>query len=430
MNKYKKWIIGVISFIILSLAFYNYFLLKFLFPIDKNIKEFISNNYIVIDSIDPMAESFDDLIFLKQSIGKSDIVFLGEQDHGDGPTMLAKTRIVKFLYEEMGFDVIVFESDFYGLNNAWEKDLKRNSKGGEYIENIYPIWTECKECNALFKYIDQKSNTKRPLQIAGADPRHSLKYSKNNYLHELTDFLDERIHKIDSSQRSFFLNTIKNTIENEYNIKIKATDQKKLFGLINKFKEEIESNSFWYQELNNLEGFVRNSLDTLKSNNIRDIQMGNNLLWLIKHKYKGKKIIFWSSNFHIIKEFKQLNKYSQFTNNADTINTGSYIYEKLKDKLFVLGFTSYEGRGGRILSEAYTIPEPTLNHFESLVYNEGSDYGYLDFKKGRKKNSEKAFFMKAMVHKPVLASWFKMFDGIFYIKNMYPCNTINGNNEK
>lgn len=57
-----------------------------------------------IRSTDPADEDFADLAPLRAAIGKSRIVMLGEQSHGDGTTFLAKTRMIKYLHEKLGFD--------------------------------------------------------------------------------------------------------------------------------------------------------------------------------------------------------------------------------------------------------------------------------------------------------------------------------------
>src|SRR5215510_15769157 len=65
-----------------------------------------------IRSIDPDDDDFSDLLFLKEKIGNSRIVVLGENTHSDGETDKAKVRMVKFLHEYMGFDVIAWEFNY------------------------------------------------------------------------------------------------------------------------------------------------------------------------------------------------------------------------------------------------------------------------------------------------------------------------------
>ena len=59
-----------------------------------------------VRSIDPADTNFADLAGLRTAIGDARIVLLGEQTHGEGSTFQAKTRLVKFLHERMGFEVV------------------------------------------------------------------------------------------------------------------------------------------------------------------------------------------------------------------------------------------------------------------------------------------------------------------------------------
>src|SRR5262245_47146742 len=67
-----------------------------------------------VASIAPSAtEEFADLQFLKQVIGDRRLVQLGESGHGVAEFDSAKARLVQFFHEQMGFDVIAFESSMY-----------------------------------------------------------------------------------------------------------------------------------------------------------------------------------------------------------------------------------------------------------------------------------------------------------------------------
>jgi len=166
--------------------------------------------------------------------------------------------------------------------------------------------------------------------------------------------------------------------------------------------------------------------DEVKYRNIRDVQMANNLKWLCTVKYPGEKIIVWAQNFHISKnnghyQSSLLDKYvsmgNEFTNDT-AFNNNTYI----------IGFTSYQGQAGRVGSIPYNVEKPSGNSFENWI-DERYNYAFVDFKKFNASNSGRAprFNMNGSVvyiHKKQALQWTKIFDGVFYIKNMYPCKMI------
>ena len=69
------------------------------------------NNRIDIRSL--TSENFEDIKCLKQYLTGKNLVQLGESSHSTKEYNLIKVRLIKFLHEEMGFDVIAFESGFF-----------------------------------------------------------------------------------------------------------------------------------------------------------------------------------------------------------------------------------------------------------------------------------------------------------------------------
>ena len=62
-----------------------------------------------VRSISISENDVSDLEALGRDIGDARIVLLGEQTHGDGATFEAKARVVRYLHEHKGFDVLAFE---------------------------------------------------------------------------------------------------------------------------------------------------------------------------------------------------------------------------------------------------------------------------------------------------------------------------------
>src|SRR4051794_33215908 len=68
------------------------------------------SDVVTVDSISIDEADFRDLSPLARAIGDARVVMLGEAGHGDGATFRAKARLVRFLHEQLGFDVLAWES--------------------------------------------------------------------------------------------------------------------------------------------------------------------------------------------------------------------------------------------------------------------------------------------------------------------------------
>jgi len=137
------------------------------------VTAWLSEQAIPLSTTDPQA-SLDDLEPLRELFGDARIVALGEQTHGTTEFFEMKHRLFRFLVEEMGFRVLVFEADWFSLQelNACLQP------GGPPIEEAFQSLgyrvLQTNEVMALLRWIRSFNEAEpgdHPVQIAGADVR-------------------------------------------------------------------------------------------------------------------------------------------------------------------------------------------------------------------------------------------------------------------
>ncbi len=310
----------------------------------------LANSIQIISSISPHDTSFEDLEFLKATLKNTDIVMLGEQTHYDGATFLAKARLIKFLHQKLGFDVLIYETGLYDTENLWES-LKSNPKDGlvNFTKAFYPFWCKNQENEEILKYILKNINTENEIKIAGLDVQFSGDVEDNERDSILNQYLKSK-PKINAKQFPAFF-----SIKDKYSYyakkwiarKLTPTKRDSILNNIRSINSMYFSDSSQNKEDLLYARFFRN-IETLYSYSwyynigedirfhIRDSAMADNFIWLKENKFKNKKVIIWAANLHtsysndsynpIISKFKPM---------------GAYIKEKYLDRCYSINFTSF-----------------------------------------------------------------------------------------
>ena len=142
-----------------------------------------------VASINPADEDFSDLAPLGAAIADARIVQLGESSHGAGATFSAKVRLIKYLHQSMGFDVLVWESGLYDVtktNEALRADGDPTEAGQQ---GVFGIWSRTMEVQPLWEYARASWSTPTPLEMAGYDMQFSGAAGRG-YFDDLAAFVD------------------------------------------------------------------------------------------------------------------------------------------------------------------------------------------------------------------------------------------------
>lgn len=392
------------------------------------LKKYINENTNSIQSIQPDAIDFSDLEVIGNAIGDARIVMLGEQHHGDGATFLAKSRLIKYLHEMKGFTVLAFENDFFALNEGWDKVEKEQEQIKTFLkDNVYAIWSDSKQCSdLLYNHIPSTHQTSTPLTVTGFDTQMTMDHSPRNLQKFVHAYLKEKNIPFTKTKeyQLEFMPAIGKLTKGQL-LKGKEAELATLEGHAQTVLQQLSEykKDFEWLLIKNIYSFAlitRIASDVPKAYQVRDQQMADNLQWLLKEKFPNEKVIVWAANAHLYKNAKTAFKFKRtqwdwmgtvFT--QDSINAAS---------TYVLGFSSKTGMHQNVHQPApIKVSKPLKKGFENWI-DEKHNYAFIDFKRFRKENPTFSgfFAMKGAGHSSDIADWTKVFDGVFFIKEMTP----------
>ena len=386
----------------------------------------LKQHAIPLRSIDPNDEDFTDLEPVGNLIGDSRIVQLGEQSHGDGATFHAKIRLVKFLHQKLGFDVLASEKGLYDRRKTWEL-----LRGGmePYKASSHGV------LGPLFEYIGRAAKGPRPLEpcgfgcffYGGQDARDFL-------VKDVTALWDKLASAApDADQRAAIVNTLTKLANFQ-----QPTPQERQRGhnALAAWRNALEiarpsdalpeaELAFWRQFVASTSTFAAilgwgpDELNSVERLNLRDPQMARNLVWLARTAYPKRKIIVWAASAHLAR-----NLLPTWVKEKVTAVMGHDVWKALAKETYTVAFTAAEGECTLMVMgslKAWQLPPPAPGSLEDLFVRAGFTDAFLDF---RGLGPDGAWLKQKLIARPFAhhndeANWTDMFDGIIFIKKMY-----------
>lgn len=365
---------------------------------------------------------FSNLPILNSNFEGVRVVALGEQTHYDGATLDAKIQLVKYLHEELGFNVLAFESGYFDCSKAAEL-LANEGSARTLKEAVFGVWDN-KSLAELEAYILQTQRTASPLVVTGFDHQFSGRLAKRYLLGDLTAFLKKiNVSELisDPNWNAFGLAVQRQIKYSNFYKKPSAADTSLIGTFCRKMERFIADaneapdgaqNKFWLRVLGNLR---KDSKRRFANENYRDSIMAENLLGLVAQEFKNDKVICWAATSHFIFNPKaiQSKEYEHF------IPMGAYLHNNLNDALFTVAFTSLKGKAGSLIT--HQLKEPPKDSYEEHIANKGYAYAFTNFRKMSEDQQ-----VVTSVEARILGNKFKpmhldqVVDGIFYIETAYP----------
>ncbi|MFB7159598.1 erythromycin esterase family protein [Lysinibacillus sp. NPDC056232] len=361
-------------------------------------KKWTNDHAYSLTSIQPEAISqqnipstkFEDLEMLKPLLHDKRIVFLGESSHGAAEFSLAKTRLIQFLHQEMGYNVLAFESGMGNAMNA-QGQIDKQTAQQTMKDAIFPVWWT-KETLPLFEYTKKTQNTDKPLKLVGFDiqPQGAFtngEWLQNSQLAKQFNEVEEQLVDWNFGKDLKGYRKVKTSIIEVYKqvksqVPLKEKELKAAYPgepHIVKLMEHTLADRIRladeYVELSiqsNIEPY--NPEPFFKTMEWRDQAMMENLLWLAEEIYPTEKFIVWAHNDHIRKA------QSEVMISYPVKLMGELLPDIYKKYSYVLGLYMASGETANNSKEPIAVLPPVKGSIEDILSSTNKPYTFIDLR--------------------------------------------------
>src|ERR1700687_2052333 len=413
-------------------------------PVDAERARWVAEHALTVRGIDPADADFTALMPLTRVIGSARVVALGEVTHGDGATFLAKGRLIRFLHQVMGFDVLAWESgiaDVHWVDVALRAGLPPAEAPAR---GLYPVW-HTQEVLPALDYVRASQGTARPIATVGFDCRVSRpKVRSELYPNLVFDFFDRLDPALISRQeREDLVAMSVGLVPAEYYAKpglrrykrdlprllVATRDRRRGELLVRYPPREIEYLRQTLVSLMNMDRALGpGDRKPFADGYTRDGAMAENLLWWLRGPLKDRKIIVWAHNYHVMTAVAsdQPSPADRPAKGGPLLGgpMGRILKAELGPAFYSIGFASYGGACRDL--EAKDKAGPVVpGALEALFHAAGRPALFLDVSGLPVNHWLRAPLTAGLsFYEPIPAAWTRCYDGLFFIDVQKPSTPL------
>lgn len=404
------------------------------------LQTWLSAHVSPVRTIDATDEDFSDLESLADAIGSARIVQLGEPSHGAGSCFAAKARIVKFLHQRHGFDVLIWESGLYDVALAQAATRGADDAMTAARRGVFTLWSMAAEVKPLFEYIKASQATVRPLEMAGFDMQVTADGSTKAFAEDLRAFAAGLRDPGLRGQATALVEQGLAAREKLFATKFAGRADLDaltaaaggLAALIADHRTDFErvrgplDTSFMAHAIENMRAdaafraeFAHAPATTAARESSRDAINATNLRWLLDERYAGRKAIVWAHDVHVMNAYYDANfrgvHLRQQT--GDMKPTGTFMAGWYGQQIYTLGMTTFAGEDGFAMGGPATpVPPAPDGSLEARLHAMGHPYAFIDLRSLGSRDSIPVRLPKYDVN--AIAGVGRIYDGLFYIDQM------------
>ena len=341
------------------------------------------------------AEGFGDLEFLRPLLEGKRVVQLGENAHGIREYNLIKTRIVRFLHQELGYDVLAFESALYQCYDA-DLTAAEASARSTLTSCAFGVW-HTEEVLPLFEYLRTSRGGDRPLRLAGIDvqPIGNNKEGRPGFLAAAVASGDPEyaaeVFALDSlfldvyatggrERREYFRSENGQRMAEAYDRLASFLADAPPPNRTDLAEHGTNAAGVARQTARSMAWYIRQQAAPTTREYVerRDQGMAENLTFLLDELYTDRKVIVWGHNFHLRHDNLAIPPDTTMFPDVAARTMGSWIRERYGAAVYTIGLYAYQGQAVDNGGEVYAIEPAAPGSLEALLHGVGGDALFVD----------------------------------------------------